>query len=155
MRSSGIVKTSKEGANSKGSHSSLLGMLLFGFCDKFADVFNWRAVIKVESVALALRSCLVGKDPSISCESAVRHVDTIIQLHDFLYCLTVLKLSHCFFLRWGECTSTARMTDEGVMSPTAHSPFLTASIAYYTWKRWQLGEKMVMAVSYIQIIFKL
>ena len=30
-------------------------------------------------------------------------------------------------------------------------PLLTASMAYSTWKRWPLGEKTVIAVSYMKI----
>ena len=41
------------------------------------------------------------------------------------------------------------MTEDSVTSPTAQSPFLTAYMAYSTWKRCPLGEKTVMAVSYI------
>ena len=43
------------------------------------------------------------------------------------------------------------MTEDWVTRPTAQRPLLTASMAYSTWKRWPLGEKTVMAVSYMKI----
>ena len=46
-------------------------------------------------------------------------------------------------------TSTAKITDDEVTKPTEQSPFLTAYIAYSTWKRCPFGENTVIAVSYI------
>lgn len=76
-------------------------------------------------------------------------MDVTVQLHDLLNSPAFLEFGDCFFLDERYGTSTARMTEEALTSPTAQSPFLTASMAYSTWKRWPLGEKTVMAVSYI------
>lgn len=76
-------------------------------------------------------------------------MDVAIKLHNLFDGLAFLKFGDGFFLNVIRDTSTARMTEELETSPTAQSPFLTASIAYSTWKRWPLGEKTVMAVSYI------
>jgi hypothetical protein len=76
-------------------------------------------------------------------------VDVVVKLHNLFDGFAFLKFGDCFFLNLMRDTSTARMTEEFVTRPTAQSPFLTASMAYYTWKRWPLGEKTVMAVSYI------
>lgn len=38
---------------------------------------------------------------------------------------------------------------------TAVDPFLTASWAYSTWKRWPSGEKTVIALSYRELMFSL
>jgi hypothetical protein len=76
-------------------------------------------------------------------------VDVAVQLHDLLDGLGLLQLGDCLFLSGLGGTSTARITDELVTRPTAQRPFLTASMAYSTWKRCPLGEKTVIAVSYI------
>lgn len=76
-------------------------------------------------------------------------MNVVIKLNYFLDSSSFLKFSHCFFLNDGRSTSTARMTEEELTRPTAHKPFFTASMAYSTWKRWPLGEKTVIAVSYI------
>jgi len=76
-------------------------------------------------------------------------MDVAIKLHNLFDRFAFLKFCDCFFLNLIKDTSTARITEELVMRPTAQSPFLTASMAYYTWKRCPLGEKTVIAVSYI------
>jgi hypothetical protein len=149
MGTRGCIESSEKTADAEGSHTALLSILLLGLCDELGDVFDWRVVVVVEPVALAFDSRLVGQDSAVCCQTGVSHVDAIIQLHDLLNGLAILQFGHCFFLSQHSSTSTARITDEAVMSPTAQRPFLTASMAYSTWKRWPLGEKTVMAVSYI------
>lgn len=96
----------------------------------FGDVFNWWTVVVVESVALALHSCFVGEDTTISCKTGVGHVDVAIELNYFFDSFSLLEFGDCFFLDRRRCTSTARITDPLVTNPTAQSPFLTASMAY-------------------------
>lgn len=72
----------------------------------------------------------------------------LTELSFWLFCppgVSWLLFSEIIFL----VTSTAKMTAELVIRPTEQRPFFTASIAYYTWKRCPLGEKTVIAVSYI------
>lgn len=102
--SSWVVEACEKAADSKRTHSSLLSIFLLGLSDIFGDVFDWRTVIVIQSVALALHPCLIGQNSSIGSKTGVCHVDAIIQLHDLLDCLSVLKFSHCFFLHGGECT---------------------------------------------------
>ncbi len=77
-----------------------------------------------------------------------------IKLYNFLDKSAFLKFSYCSFLNWWLSTSTAKITESWATSPTEQNPFLTASVAYSTWKRWPLGEKTVIAESYIQNYFK-
>ena len=126
MWACGGVKTCEEAADAKGTNSSLLCVLLLGLSDEPRDVFHRWVVIVVESVALALDPCLIGQDPSVSSEAGIGHMDVTINLQYLLDGLAVLQLGDCFFLDSGCITSTARMTDELVTSPTAQRPFLTA-----------------------------
>lgn len=105
-------------------------VFLLGLSNEPGDVLDRWVVIVVESVALALNPCLIGQDPSISCEARIGHMYVTINLQNLLDGLAVLQLSDCLFLNDGWITSTARMTDELVTSPTAQRPFLTASMAY-------------------------
>ena len=73
----------------------------------------------------------------------------VVELYNFFDGPALLELGDCLFLSEAGSTSTARMTEESVTRPTAQRPFLTASMAYSTWKRWPLGENTVIAVSYI------
>jgi hypothetical protein len=145
----GRVEASQQAADAEGTHSALLRVLLLRFSDELGNVLDRRTVVVVEAVALALDSRLVCEDSSVGSEAGVGHVDVVIELHDLLDGFAVLQLGHCLLLSGERVTSTARMTEVLVTSPTAHSPFLTASMAYSTWKRWPLGEKTVIAVSYI------
>lgn len=126
-----------------------MGVLLLSLSHIFGDVFDWRAIVIVESIALAFNSRFVGENSTVSSQTRIGHVNVVIELNNLLDSSALLKLCHCFFLNDGLSTSTARMTDEELTRPTAQSPFLTASMAYSTWKRWPFGEKTVMAVSYI------
>jgi len=104
VRSSGVVEPCEKAADSKRTHSSLLSIFLLGLCDIFGDVFHWRIVIVIEPVALALHPRLIRQNSAIGSKAGVCHVDAIIQLHDLLYRLSVLQLSHCFFLHGAERT---------------------------------------------------
>lgn len=149
MRSSIHVKTCNQAAYSKRSHSSLLSVLLLSLSNKLRDVFNWRAVIVVKAIALALDAGFVSQNTAISSQSWVSHMNVIVKLYNFFHCPALLKLSYGFFLSYWCFTYTARITDESVTSPTAQRPFFTASMAYSTWKRCPFGENTVIAVSYI------
>ena len=143
------IKTTDQRTNTKRSHSTFLGILLLSLSNKFRDILDWRTVIIIQTITLALDTCLVRKNTTISSKPRIGHMNVVIELHNFFNCPTLLQFRHCFFLHIRRDTSTARMTEDSVTSPTAHSPFLTASIAYSTWKRCPLGENTVMAVSYI------
>gem|GEM_PF-3514589 len=63
-------------------------------------------------------------------------MNMLIELNNLLNSSSFLKFSDCFFLNINMMlTSTAKTTDEFVTNPTEHKPFLTASMAYSTWKR--------------------
>jgi hypothetical protein len=152
MRLSTDIKSCDKATDAERSDTTLLGILLFCFGDEFGDVFDRGTVVVVEAVALALDSCFVGQDSSVGCESGVSHVNVIVELHNLFDGSALLQFGDCFFLSGRRCTYAARMTEPWVVRPTAQSPFLTASMAYSTWKRCPLGEKTVMAVSYIPFL---
>lgn len=98
---------------------------------------------------MTLNAGLIGENASIGGESAKRHPDVVVDLHNFLDGAGLLELGDGFFLRVATAdTSTARMMASLPTTPTEHIPRFTASMAYSTWKRCPLGEKTVMAESY-------
>lgn len=63
-------------------------------------------------------------------------MNMFIELDNLFDGSSFLKFSDGFFLNNDEMlTSTAKITEELVTKPTEHKPFLTASMAYSTWKR--------------------
>lgn len=57
-------------------------------------------------------------------------MNVTVELDYFFDGPAFLEFGDCFFLPGRMSTSTARMTAEELTSPTEHSPFLTASMAY-------------------------
>ena len=120
------VESGDETADTEGSDSTFLSVLLFGFGDEFGYVLDGRAVVVVEAVALAFDSSLIGEDSSVCGQSRVCHVDVVVELNNFLDGSAFLQLGDCFFLGIVRDTYAARMTEFWVVRPTAQSPFLTA-----------------------------
>lgn len=126
MRLPWVIESRNQARYSKGPDSTLLSVFLLGFCDEFGHVLNWGTVVVVQSIALAFNSCLVGQDTAVSSQTRVGHVYVVIKLNNLLDSFAFLQFSDSLFLSATKDTSTARITEELVMSPTAHNPFLTA-----------------------------
>lgn len=103
---------------------------------------------------MSFNSSFIGQNSAISSKTRISHKYVLIKLYNFLDKSAFLKFRYCSFLNWWLSTSTAKITESWATSPTEQNPFLTASVAYSTWKRWPLGEKTVIAESYIQNYFK-
>ena len=79
-----IVKACNQSTDAERSDTTLLSVLLLCLCDVLWDVFDWWVIVVVQSVRLALDSCLVGEDSSVGCETWKGHVNMLVELDDFL-----------------------------------------------------------------------
>ncbi len=120
------IKTSNQRTYTKRSYSTFLSILLLSFSNKFRNVLYRRTIIVIKAIALALDTRLVSKNTAICSEPWIGHMYMIIKLNYFFNSPSFLKFCHSFFLVYWWSTSTARITEDSVTSPTAHSPFLTA-----------------------------
>ena len=92
------IESSNKGWNTKWSHTTSLGELLFSFSNMFSNVLDWWVVIIIESVTLTLHSRFISKDSSISSQSWIGHMYVLVNLNNFLDSPTFLQFGDGFFL---------------------------------------------------------
>ena len=77
-----ILETSKEAADAERSDATLLCIFLFRLSNGFRYVINCWLVFEVESEGLALKSCLINDNSSISLETSKSAHDMVVDLNN-------------------------------------------------------------------------